>query len=169
MPKPPTAARQELGFQTTNNAQAFALTLAGFEPRIMNRYTPELLQKLGCTARQAWEAGKPGIVEYYFEPAPGLKECITAYDEEAALHAAAKDGSTLEVQATDIVRIVAATLCQRKPFADLWKRVVPHLTIHKEGAPQRVNEDDGVSFRMVYPGFATISINDTAALERIGA
>lgn len=166
---PPLSTRQHIDFRTTNGAQALALALAGFEPAVWNRYTPEILEKLGCTARQAWEAGKPGIVEYYFPHSDELMECVAAYDDEfEKLKAPGSEGSTLDVTATDVVRIAVAVLTQRKPFADLWKKVVPKITINQSGAPQREDLGDG-AFRVVFPGFATISINDTAALERIGA
>lgn len=157
-------------FCTTNNAQAFALTLAGIEPlSIQNVYTPEQLAKLQCTAREAWQNGLPGTVKYWFASTEKLRRCVEAYDAEVAK---IKDpggvGSTIDVDEADVVRIVAAVLTQRKPFTDLWKKVTPHIRIEKGGDAQRIDGDDEHHFRMMFPGFVEVSINDREKLSEMG-
>jgi hypothetical protein len=152
-----------LHFMTTNGAQALAFVLAGFEPiDLWNEYTAAQLEKLGCTARQAWQNGQPGTIRYFFARTPELESLIAAYDDECAKLRSGTASHLERPDAEDVVRIVAVTLSQRRTFADLWKKVVPKLTIHKGGEPLRTNDPDGVGFRVRYPGFKTISIGANA-------
>jgi hypothetical protein len=166
-------------YETTNGALALALALTGHEPiDLWNEYTPEQLEKLArslgmdkVTAREAWQVhGKPGTIRYIFGRSPELLHLIAAYEDERGRVRNGEPGSTLEVTAEDVVRIVATALGQRAAFADLWKKVTPKLRVNHAGEPERIEDPAGNGFRIRYPGFTTLSINapaeDLAKLNR---
>ncbi len=166
-----------LHFRTTNGAQAFALALAGF-PLIglRNEYTPEQLAKLAAnrnvqsiTAREAWQAGEPGTVSYTFERTEELTASAEAYDAEIAILKANGDPTDVPVAQIDVVRIAAVTLAQRKPWADMWKKIVPMITAPHAGEIATRELPDG-NLRTSFPGFTSISINaapeDLALLDK---
>lgn len=164
---PAPHTQQALYAHTTNSALALSLCLAG-EPLVdlWNEYHAETLKKLGCTAREAWQRGVPGIIKYYFEPSERLNKLVAAWNDERAKLKETGTGSTLpNVNPEDVIRIVAACLDQRKAWAEMWKRVVPMLTTANPGAPVRTNDEDGTGFRIEYPGFKTVSINAPAHVK----
>lgn len=159
---------QPLHFQTGNGAQAFALALAGFPLLgLRNEYTPDQLQKLGCTAREAWQRGTPGSVSYAFPRTEELLAAVAAWDAETALLRANADPTDVPVTQCDVVRIAACVLLQRKPWADMWKKVTPMLRVAHGGAPVTDTLPDG-NLRTSFPGFTSISINaDAEDLARL--
>ncbi len=159
---------QVIHFETGNGLQALALALAGF-PLIglRNEYTPEQLAKLSLTARAAWEQGVPGSVTYTFARTPELIEAIAAWDTERAILSAGGDPTDVQVSQSDVVRIACCALVQRKPWADMWKKIVPMLKVMHAGAPTTTTLPDG-NLRTSFPGFTSISINaDAEDLARL--
>jgi hypothetical protein len=160
----------QLNFTTQNGAQALALAVAGFPVlSIRNEYSPAQLEKLGCTAREAWQRGSPGTVSYTFAPSEELTAAALAFLAELDLLRNGRDGSTLDVTPTDVARIAAVLLHQRKPWADMWKKTPPFLRVDHAGEPV-TSEGPGGNLRTIFPGFTSIRIDadpaDLALLDK---
>ena len=161
---------QPLHFRTGNCAQAFALALAGFPLLDLgNEYSPEQLAKLECTAREAWQKGRPGTVTYTFARSEALTAAIAAWDAECAILRANGEPTDVPVSQIDVVRIAACVLAQRDAWANMWRKVTPSLIVRHAGSPTDRTLPDG-RIATTFPGFTRVSINadpaDLALLDK---
>lgn len=148
-----------LYFHTQDTALALALAVVGQTlVCIWNDYGQAQLEKLKCTAREAWARGVPGTVRYYFEPTDEIEALKAAfYDERSRLQNG--NGSTIDIEPEPAVRLLAACLTQRARWSELWKSVTPTVTTRQPGEVTRVPDEDGTGFRINIPGLKTVSIN----------
>lgn len=154
-----------LYFTTGNTMLAQALIQCGASfVRLANIYDAQTLKRLGFkTAREAWQAGKPGKITYFFEQDELLKRLIKVFDETQA---AIDKGDSIEVQpdVEDVMRILCTGLKQRKTFLEAWKTVTPLVQIPNEGQ-SKTSTHGGVT-TVESPGFRLVSINASSATKK---
>jgi hypothetical protein len=182
----------ELDFTTNNDAQAFALCMAGVEfsaPGVTNKYSPNKLRELGLAGmlpmdaiKSAVNAEKRGAVTYFFRTGQGCGELVAAYDDQVRILketdcALLETISIVEARFADgqitkqerDVRMWCCFMWGRKIFVNLWKQCVPTFFVEKEGAVKRESDKETGGGSVTHPGFIEASVNCTPeTLRRLG-
>lgn len=166
-------------FHTGNSALALALHTVGVRlVEIVNIYDPATLEKMRCTAREAWKRGIPGRIIYYFDQSAGIKHLTDAWNDQLKELKAETPNTTLEdVTNEEAMRILCIGLTKRRAFNELWQEVTPMLLVPKDGEIERkdvvtaedpkTGEERIVSMTEIRPGFKLVSIDmpDKVAAE----
>lgn len=162
-----------LHFKTGNRVLAHALDTVGLKCiGGTNDYDDAALDRYGCkSVREAREAGKPGKVEYWFEPTRDLHDAIQAFDRQQDAikkgeHTPLFDNTGREIDHTDAIRVACAVLKSAETFKNLWRKFPAFYLRYHEGETKRTKNADG-STTVTSPGF--IRVGEKVSAEQAEA
>jgi len=180
-------------FTTNNDAQAFALYMAGAQmvpPYVKNEYTPDMLRGMGLQGVKPLDAiklaqarDKRGAVTYFFNPEQELRNLSDAYDDQIK-RLDADDAGTVQEEIVKVearfldgqitrqekdVRVACCFMRGRKLILNFWKQCQPTLLITKGGSRSDVVDKDTGGRTVTHPGFIVVSANASEETkERLG-
>lgn len=162
--------------QTENAAMAIALYLAGLAPANENHfamvvYDEKMLEvistKIGAeerlTVEQAVEAGCPGHRVFCFDPQG--QELYDAFreiwdDEKSRIEKNLP--SSIEMEAADMIRLVARAFHCRKQVVEEWDRL-PIYAMQTKGAATSSSDENGT--KITHPGFVMVNTRASKAIH----
>jgi hypothetical protein len=160
--------KQKLPYQTRNTALAVVAFLFRIPVNRHKYYTPEMLESKRLTAKEAFQRGILGQVDYSIDTDgdPDHSKIIAAFNDEKLRIDEGQDECPLEIDPEIAARFAARVLYARKNFfSDLFK-LVPFLRIQKDGSTQTSKKAENGSYTTTSPGFKDIRIDATDEVKK---